>query len=36
VTPTVESLIGRPPRDMASFARDHAPLFAPAAVGAAR
>jgi len=36
VTTTVESLTGRPPRDFASFARDHAHLFAPAAVGAAR
>jgi uncharacterized protein YbjT (DUF2867 family) len=30
----VESLTGRPPRDFASFARDHAFVFAPAAVGA--
>jgi uncharacterized protein YbjT (DUF2867 family) len=36
VTPAVESLVGRPPRNIASFARDHARLFAPAAVGAAR
>lgn len=36
VTPAVESLIGRPPRNVASFARDHARLFAPAAVVAAR
>lgn len=37
VTATVESLTGRPPRDFASFAHDHARLFAePAAVGAAR
>ena len=36
VTTTVESLTGRAPRDFASFARDHADLFAPAAVGAAR
>lgn len=36
VTATVESLTGRPPRDFASFARDHAHLFAPAAVGAGR
>jgi uncharacterized protein YbjT (DUF2867 family) len=36
VTTTVESLTGRPPRDFASFAQDHAHLFAPAAVGAAR
>ena len=36
VTETVESLTGRRPRDFAAFARDHAGLFAPAAVGAAR
>jgi uncharacterized protein YbjT (DUF2867 family) len=36
VTATVESLTGSPPRDFASFARDHARLFAPAAVGAGR
>jgi uncharacterized protein YbjT (DUF2867 family) len=36
VTTTVQSLTGRPPRDFASFARDHAPLFTPAAVGAER
>jgi uncharacterized protein YbjT (DUF2867 family) len=36
VTATVESLAGRPPRDFASFARDHAGQFAPAAVGAGR
>ena len=36
VTATIESLIGRPPRDFATFARDHAHLFAPAAVGAGR
>jgi hypothetical protein len=35
VTATVESLTGRPPRDFASFARDHAALFTPDAVGAA-
>ena len=35
MTATVESLTGRPPRDFAAFARDHAGLFAPAAVGAA-
>jgi uncharacterized protein YbjT (DUF2867 family) len=35
VTTTVESLTGRPPRDFASFARDHAALFTPDAVGAA-
>ena len=32
----VESLTGRAPRDFASFARDHAFVFAPAAVGAGR
>jgi uncharacterized protein YbjT (DUF2867 family) len=36
VTATVESLTGSPPRHFASFARDHARLFAPAAVGARR
>lgn len=36
VTTTVESLTGRPPRAFASFARDHAYLFAPVAVGAGR
>jgi uncharacterized protein YbjT (DUF2867 family) len=36
VTATVKALTGRPPRDFASFARDHARLFAPAAVGASR
>jgi uncharacterized protein YbjT (DUF2867 family) len=36
VTATVASLTGRPPRDFASFARDRARLFAPAAVGAGR
>ncbi len=36
VTATVESLTGRPPRDFAAFARDHARAFAPAAVGAGR
>jgi uncharacterized protein YbjT (DUF2867 family) len=36
VTATVESLTGRPPRDFAGFARDHARLFMPAAVGAGR
>ena len=36
VTPTVEELTGSPVRDFASFARDHAHLFAPAAVGAGR
>jgi uncharacterized protein YbjT (DUF2867 family) len=36
VTATVQSLAGRPPRGFASFARDHARLFSPAAVGADR
>ena len=36
VTPMVESLTGRLPRDFATFARDHACLFAPASVGARR
>jgi uncharacterized protein YbjT (DUF2867 family) len=36
VTSTIASLTGRPPRDFASFARDHACLFAAAAVGAGR
>jgi uncharacterized protein YbjT (DUF2867 family) len=36
VTTTVQSLTGRAPRDFASFAQDHAHLFAPDAVGAAR
>ena len=36
VTDGVKSLTGRPPRDFASFAHDHAFLFAPAAVGAGR
>jgi uncharacterized protein YbjT (DUF2867 family) len=36
VTATVASLTGRPARGFASFARDHARLFAPAAVGAGR
>ncbi len=36
VTPTVEELTGSPARDFASFAHDHAHLFAPAAVGAGR
>ena len=31
VTATVQALTGSAPRDFASFARDHAPLFAPAA-----
>jgi uncharacterized protein YbjT (DUF2867 family) len=33
VTETVEWLTGRPPRDFAAFALDHARLFAPDAVG---
>lgn len=36
VTPAVASLTGRPARAFAAFARDHAPHFATAAVGAAR
>jgi uncharacterized protein YbjT (DUF2867 family) len=36
VTDGVERLTGSPPRDFASFAHDHAFLFAPAAVGAGR
>jgi uncharacterized protein YbjT (DUF2867 family) len=36
VTATVESLTGRPPRSFASFARDHAHLFSPAAAGTGR
>lgn len=36
VTATVQSLTGTPPRPFASFARHHAALFAPVAVGAAR
>jgi uncharacterized protein YbjT (DUF2867 family) len=36
VTAAVESLTGSPPRDFACFAREHALLFAPAAVGAGR
>ena len=36
VTATVESLTGSPARDFAAFARDHAQLFAPVTVGAAR
>jgi uncharacterized protein YbjT (DUF2867 family) len=36
VTATVQSLTGRAARDVASFARDHARLFAPASVGAGR
>lgn len=34
VTTTFEALTGRIPRDFASFARDHAHLFTPVAVGA--
>jgi uncharacterized protein YbjT (DUF2867 family) len=36
VTPAVEALTGRAPRDFASFAREHTALFAPQPVGAAR
>jgi uncharacterized protein YbjT (DUF2867 family) len=36
VTGAVQSLTGRPPRDFAAFAHDHAALFAPAAVGVGR
>jgi uncharacterized protein YbjT (DUF2867 family) len=36
VTATVESLTGCPPRHFASFARDHAHLFAPVPAGAER
>jgi uncharacterized protein YbjT (DUF2867 family) len=36
VTDGVASLTGKAPRDFAAFARDHAFLFAPAAVGAGR
>jgi uncharacterized protein YbjT (DUF2867 family) len=36
VSPAVETLTGSAPRDFASFARDHAHLFAPAAVPAPR
>jgi uncharacterized protein YbjT (DUF2867 family) len=36
VTATVRALTGRAPRDFGSFARDHARLFAPATVTAAR
>ena len=36
VTATVQSLAGRPPRGFAAFARDHARLFLPTAVGADR
>ena len=36
VTGTVEALTGCAPRDFASFAHDHAPLFSPVAVGAGR
>jgi uncharacterized protein YbjT (DUF2867 family) len=36
VTATIESLTGTPARDFGCFARDHAHLFAPAAVGAGR
>jgi len=36
VSPDVESLTGSAPRDFASFATDHARLFAPAAAAAQR
>jgi uncharacterized protein YbjT (DUF2867 family) len=36
VTGTVELLTGRPPRDFAAFAREHAGLFAPVAEVAPR
>ncbi len=36
VSPAVETLTGRAPRDFACFARDHARLFAPAAAPARR
>jgi uncharacterized protein YbjT (DUF2867 family) len=36
VTATIESLTGSPARDFGRFARDHAQLFAPVAVGAGR
>lgn len=36
VTDDVETLTGRPPHTFASFARDHAQLFAPATVGGGR
>ena len=36
VTAAIESLTGSPARDFACFARDHAQVFAPVAVGAGR
>jgi hypothetical protein len=36
VTPTVEALTGSAPRSFASFAHDHAGVFAPATVTAQR
>jgi hypothetical protein len=36
VSPAVETLTGDAPRDFASFATDHARLFAPAAAAARR
>ena len=36
VTPTVEALTGRAPRDFGTYARDHAALFTPMTVGATR
>jgi uncharacterized protein YbjT (DUF2867 family) len=36
VTATIDSLTGAPARDFGCFARDHAQLFAPVAVGAGR
>ena len=36
VSPAVEMLTGRAPRDFASFAVDHAPLFAPASATVSR
>jgi uncharacterized protein YbjT (DUF2867 family) len=36
VTPAVRTLTGAAPRDLASFARDHAHLFAPLAAAASR
>jgi uncharacterized protein YbjT (DUF2867 family) len=36
VTDAVETLTGRPPRDLAAFVRDHADRFAPVPLGAPR
>jgi len=36
VSPAVETLTGNAPRDFASFATDHARMFAPAAAAARR